>query len=245
MNHGNLKHLMEAQNSLNNKLYSISRNVKQPDDLLIDFWSGARITSHPDSSWELHLVADHLSVQAMEALNLTTNTNFVLKKHKARHFSINGIDFLGAKTHLHFSPKGTCTYVGGVIRGEMLATQRKELHKLTRRIRKKVQPQLRLLGTGHFQKKEKDRDLYWSNNAANEIKYLIQLLDGENIVEALDKLRVVCEMDYLFGNGERWSNNQVSDFNPKKIIDKILRRVGVHQIAILEKYDERSRSNTN
>jgi hypothetical protein len=245
MNHSNLKHLMEAQNSLNNKLYSISRNVKQPDDLMIDFWSGARITSHPDSSWELFLNTESLSVQAMEALNLTTNANFVLKKHKARKFSINGKDYLGAKTQLHFSPEGTCTYVDGVIRGEMLAAGRKELHKLTRRIRKKVQPQLRLLGTGHFKKKEKDRELYWANNTANEIKYLMKLLDGEDVVESLDKLRVVCEMDHVFGNGERWSRDATSPFVPEKIIDKILRRVGVHQLAILEKYDERSRSKTN
>jgi len=246
MNHANLKALMLAQNNHNNKLYYLRHTSGEDlDALTIYFYSGAEVVSRPDKSWTLTLDPNTITMAAIECINMLTSSDFVIKKHAPRKFSINGEDFIGNGTIIDFDTKGDYVYTQGIISGKTLKEGKKDLHKLTRRIRKKVQPQLRLLGTGHFQKKQSDKDhYYYAQDNNKEVKYLIKLLDGEDIIETLDKLRVICDMDYLFGNGHNWALSNSSEFQPKKIIDKILRRVGANKITILEKYDERKRNTT-
>jgi len=250
MNHAQLKHLIEAQTNCGNKLFYPGRGhtsqaiPHSPDILEINLIQGAHIDSYPCGTWILSLNPQTLNPQAISWINEATHANFVLKKHRARQISINKTDWLGTKSIIRFAADGSFSYTQGVVLGKDITTGTKHLHALTRRLRKKVQPQLRLLGPEHF--KTKNNEHY--SGCAHEIEYLMKLLDGKDVIASLDALRTICNMRSLFGNPSRYNSYQgkshTPSFQPQKIIDTILRHVGNHKIQILEKYDDRAKSQT-
>jgi len=208
----------------------------------MNLYYGAEVISYDNESWDLKLSPESLSGGVVDLINLITPPDFVIKKSKPRVFTFNGLDYLGKNSAFTFNKDGTWEVTGDIISGANIKEKTKELHKLTRRIRKKVQPQLRLLGKEAFRFDRENR--YSLRHAGTELDILMNLLDGKDIKKNLTALMHVCDMTHLFGQGSWYGRTGDSDFQPKKIIDKVLRRVGANKIAILEKYDERNRRKT-
>jgi len=239
MNHANLKALILSNQKRDGKLMHVHEQ-QGTENIIVKIYYGADIVSRPDGSWNLTMSCNNLNQAAVDILNVLTNEHFVLKKTKTRTFQLNK-NFLTDNTVIEFQPNGDWHILEGVIYVDDLKEKTKELHKLTRRFRKIVQPQLRLLGDKAFHLDPNQKQYHYGNKEA-EIEALINLLDGVNVVKNLKLMRDIGDMYWEFGCGTRWNRNSTSEFNPRKIVDKILRRVGTNKLAILEKYDERKRS---
>jgi len=245
MNHATLTALMLSNQSHGNKLYSINKVEGHPDHVRLQLYYGAAIITRPDGSWGLTVDPRCLSQMATDFLNLHTNETFYIKKLGTNKFSFTG-GFIGKKLKLEFKPDGTFTVLSGLILDDdKLKAKTKALHTLTRRVRKKVQPQIRLLGAAAFTAdRDKDNEHRWGKNKKEEVPTLINILDGNEVVKNLNILRAINGMGEVFGNGPSWPRNKAPhELQPKKIVDIILRRVGKHKLEILEKYDERTRAN--
>lgn len=238
MKYENLKKLMFNYQRTGGRLMRFIEDSNK--NIRVHVYCGAEIVSRPDGTWSLDVDANHLNGPALDLINiLVDDPDFRIKKIKARTFKFGDNDFLSEQTSFEFDNKGEWT-AKGIIKGEGLTEQTKELHKLTRRLRKKVQPQIRLLGASAFKIDGDKRYIY--RNARKEVDILIDVLDGKNTIENLRLLMYVCNMSHLFGQGSWYQRNGSSEFQPKKIIDKILRRVQANKLAILEKYDERRKT---
>ena len=242
MNHDTLKQLLLSNQRSDHRM--ISFMAESPDGTIImNLHYGAKVISKDDKSWNLEVQPEHLSGPIVDMINLITPPDFVIKKSKPRVFTFNGTDYLGKNSAFRFNSDGTWDITGEYIDGSQIKEKTKELHKLTRRIRKKVQPQLRLLGPKAFRYDRDNR--YTLRQQGNEIDILMNLLDGKDVKKNLTAAMHVCDMTSYFGQGSWYGRNTTSDFKPKAIIDKILRRVSANKLAILEKYDERNRKTTN
>lgn len=244
MNHATLTALMLAGQNYGNKLYSISPDASGPRRIKLSLYHGADIISHCDGSWELTVDPTRLSRPAIDFLNLHTNESFALKKLGVHKYSFAG-GFVAKQLQVAFKPDGTFTVISGlVLDDDALKAKTKALHSLTRRVRKKVQPQIRLLGASAFvANRDEDHKHQYGPDRKNEIDVLMNILDGNEVVKNLNILRATAHMGEIFGNGHPWRRKSSSELQPKKIVDVILRRVGKHKFEILEKYDERTRAN--
>lgn len=249
MNHANLKALILSNQRSHHRLMTFNANANT-DDITVRIHYGVEIISRPNGTWTLSFNSANASGPAVDLVNLLTGPDFIIKKMKPRTYKFNE-DFLSAEAQFNFSPDGTFTATeGSVIEVADLKEKTKALHVLTRRVRKKVQPQLRLLGADKFKHELDSRGhrKYTRYEEDAEIKALVNILDGNDIVKNMKIIRDVCDMSHFFGQGSRysWNNSQeTSEFRPKQIIDKILRRVAANKLAILEKYDERNRKATD
>lgn len=215
---------------------------------IVDIYYGAKIISYPTGKFDIEINCRSLSGPAVDLINMVTPDNFVLKKNKPRTYKL-GESWLGQECKFHVKADGTWFNTNDCIiaNDEELKEKTKALHVLTRRVRKKVQPQIRLLGPEPFKPETDERGYrkYQNRGDLSEVDALMNVLDGKAVVQNLKLLCDLCDMEPLFGQGNRWSRNGTSEFQPKKIIDKILRRVSANKLAILEKYDERNRKAAN
>lgn len=241
MNHALLSKLIIKNQSNNYNVCSFS-SIKDSPNTHIRVYPGIEIESRPDGSWSMALKASHIQNSGNDRINDLTGSNFEIKKKGPRKYVINGDTYIGEDTVVEFAADGAFT-VTGVLEMKDFTEQKKALHVLTRRVRKKVQPQIRLLGASAF-KVSRDNRKYHYRAEREEIAALMKVLDAEQIVDNLKKLRDLWNDWEMFGS--EGYHGHTEEFKPKRIIDKFLRRVGVHKIAIMEKYDERARrSGTN
>jgi len=244
MNHANLRALILSNQSSDHRLMRFNASGRNID---VRIYSGAKITSYPDGHWELTLKPRNLSGPAVDFINMITPADFIVKKQKPHVYKFGDEDYLAKEAIFHFDCKGEWAATqGSIIFGAGLVEKTKALRVLTRRVRKKVQPQLRLLGADKFpaQRNRNGYLVYIRRDEDAEINALMGVLDGVDVVKNLTTLMHVCGMHDLFGQGNKnWTTT--SEFRPKAIIDKILRRVSVHKLVILEKYDDRNRKAAN
>lgn len=236
MNHALLSKLIIKNQSNNYNVCSFS-SIKDSPNTHIRVYPGIEIVSRPDGTWSMALKASHIQNSGNNRINDLTGNNFIIRKKGPRKYVINGDTYIGEDTVVEFAADDTFT-VTGVLEMKDFTEQKKALHKLTRRVRKKVQPQIRLLGQQAFDIPYRSRKYHYREEA-KEITAIMKVLDAEEVFVNMTALRDVWNDWDMFGCADYREERE--EFKPKRIIDKFLRRVGVHKIAIMEKYDERAR----
>ena len=250
MNYNNFRHLMK-----NTKCYDyvvrdnhtypyISGGAETKNDIIVKFYSSNTcIQIAKDNSATLKISYGLLS-RSIDLLNLITDERFSLEKKGTYKYLLTVNDVQGymyEQTTIKFSPSGKPTIVDGlVIDDAILNAKTRALHAKTRKLRKLIQPKLRLTTTEMFIN-EINRG---KADARRNAEVLVDLLEGKDLISNLTYMALVSKQIHLLGVRRTWQNGDgykvVGRVRPKEIVDYLLRQIQAHKIEILEIYDERN-----